>query len=161
MKKLPFSYLILSAVISASVALFSSPTTSIAAPAKKVAIKKAQVEETQEAIQKKFEQFALKQLESFNRTTLYSEKRKKVEKNPDGTYTASYTHFDKESIKCSFKPAENATSDVKYIGNFSYLQQEFKATGATEKAALAGPFKKNMQTPVSELVKYKKGNWSY
>ncbi len=85
---------------------------------------------------------------------------KEVKRQPDGSYTARYMAVDPDSLETSYNPTEN-NKTVLYIGRMNYHEVEYISMGTDQKQALAGPFNENNRTPITELIKYKAGKWTY
>ncbi len=85
---------------------------------------------------------------------------KEVTRQSDGSYTARYMAVDPDSLQTSYNPTEN-NKTVLYIGRMNYHEVEYISMGKDQKQALAGPFSENNRTPITELIKYKSGKWTY
>ena len=95
---------------------------------------------------------------SMNRQIKPGINTKQVTKTPDG-YRAHYTAVDPDSLNTSYSPSEHKI--VPYIGRMMYHEVEYVSSGKTEKDALAGPFSEVNRRPMTELIKYMKGKWTY
>lgn len=134
---------------------------SAAAAAKKDTVQaSAKATESPEVLQKKLLEFGESVAASFNRCVMPSEAKKKVEKNADGTYTATYVGIDPKSLSASYKQAIDPKSPVKYIGTLNYDEVTYTCTAKTKADAGKGPFK-NARVRTTELVKYVNGKWTY
>ena len=85
-------------------------------------------------------------------------KSKQITKTPDG-FRAHYNAVDPDSLTTSYSPSEHKI--VPYVGRMMYHEVEYVCIGKTEKDALAGPFSEVNRRPMTELIKYMKGKWTY
>lgn len=85
--------------------------------------------------------------------------QKEVKKQADGTYMARYMAVDPDSLETRYKPTENKV--ILYIGHMNYHEVEYVCVGKSKEQALAGPFNETNREPITELVKYKAGKWTY
>ncbi|SBV95251.1 conserved exported hypothetical protein [uncultured delta proteobacterium] len=85
---------------------------------------------------------------------------KEVKRQPDGSFMARYMAVDPDSLVTSYNPTDN-NKTIKYIGRMNYHEVEYVCTGKDQKQALAGPFNESNRTPITELIKYKGGKWTY
>ena len=85
---------------------------------------------------------------------------KEVKRQPDGTFLARYMIVDPDSLQTSYDPIDG-NKTIKYIGRMQYHEVEYVCSGKDQKQAMAGPFSESNRVPVTELVKYKQGKWSY
>ena len=85
---------------------------------------------------------------------------KEVQRQPDGSFLARYMAVDPDSLETSYDPI-TGNKTVKYIGRMQYHEVEYVCSGKDQKQALAGPFNEANRAPVTELIKYKLGKWSY
>lgn len=129
-------------------------------PVAKAPAKAAKKEENQAEVQAKLDTFARGLIVNLNTYCIPSEKKKNIVKNSDGTYTAYYKAIDPRSLLTSFRPPESSKV-ITYVGDINYQEVDYKCTAKTEAAALKGPFVEAERMPIRELVKYKKGKWSY
>ena len=104
--------------------------------------------------------FAKDCLVRMNKQRRPSISHKEVVKQPDGTFMARYMVFDADSLETSYNPTDN-NKTIKYIGRMNYHEVEYVCKGKDQKQALAGPFNESNRTPVTELIKYKAGKWTY
>lgn len=116
--------------------------------------------ESQEVLTKKLHEFGLGVAESYNRCVKGNKKKKDIEKNTDGTYTAVYHEIDPQSITCTYRDSSNPNGPVKYIGTLNYSEVKYVCTAPTRAAAEKGPFVQ-YRTNTTELVKYVNGKWTY
>lgn len=85
--------------------------------------------------------------------------QKEVKKQADGTYMARYMAVDPDSLETRYKPTENKV--ILYIGHMIYHEVEYVSVGKNKEQALAGPFNETNREPITELIKYKSGKWTY
>lgn len=85
---------------------------------------------------------------------------KEVKRQPDGTYMARYMAVDPDTLETSYNPTEN-NKTIKFIGRMDYHEIEYVSIGKDQKQALAGPFNETNRTPITELIKFKSGKWTY
>jgi hypothetical protein len=142
----------------------AAPAQSKAAPAagRKTASIPASpaVQNSDEVLHKKLEEFGREAIEKMNKHALPSLGKKEVKKNADGSYTARYVAIDPGSLRVSFKKAEPA-GVVSHIGYLHYVEREYFCTAATEDAAKNGHFEPKINKGQTELIKYVRGKWSY
>ena len=129
-------------------------------PVAKAPAKAAKKGENQAEVQSKLDTFARNLIVNLNTYCIPSEKKKNVVKNSDGSYTASYKAIDPQSLLTSFRTPESSKA-ITYVGDINYHEVDYTCTAKTEAAALKGPFVEAERMPIRELVKYKKGKWSY
>ncbi|SHN67565.1 hypothetical protein [Desulfovibrio litoralis] len=115
--------------------------------------------DTPEVVQQKLDSFAQKLVVDLNKNMLNGENHKEV-KQVNGQYVASYCVIDKNSLHTSYAPPSKSTA-ITYVGYLKYQEVSYQATGKTKAEALAGPFKETSRVPLTELIKYNKGKWSY
>jgi hypothetical protein len=111
-------------------------------------------------VQKALDDFARQIITSINRTVLPSASKKEVIQNSDGTFTARYIEVDPSTVATSYKEPEDNRS-VAYIGYMDYVEVEYICTARNRKDALSGPFMVNRRVPLTELIKYVRGKWTY
>lgn len=115
---------------------------------------------TMEELQKKLDEFAVKNAKSMNGCILPSKNKKEVKKNSDGSWTARYLEVDLDSISTTVKKTDNS-SIMKYSGSLRYQEVEWTCTASTKKAAESGPFVvKRRETVTEPVIKYLKGRWT-
>ena len=131
-----------------------APVGKQAAPAPELTLATAQPSEN-DAIKKSLDTFAKDCLVRMNKVT-----HKATQKLPNGTYMATYMEYDSNSLETSYSPVVN-NKTIKYIGRMHYVEIEYTCTGKNAKEALAGPYTEANRTPVTELIKYKAGKWTY
>lgn len=85
--------------------------------------------------------------------------QKEVKKQADGTYMARYMAVDPDSLETRYKSTENKV--ILYIGHMVYHEVEYVSVGKNREQALAGPFNEVNREPITELIKYKSGKWTY
>lgn len=131
----------------------------LAASAKKSSGKKAP--ESIEVVQKKLDEFALKNAKSINACILPSENKKEFTRNKDGSWTARYISVDVSSMTTSVKKTDNPNSIMPYSGSIRYKEIEYICTAPTKDAAGKGPFKAARTEMVTEpVIKYINGRWT-
>lgn len=86
--------------------------------------------------------------------------KKEVKCQPDGMFMARYLAVDPDSLQTSYSPTDGHKT-ITHIGRMDYHEVEYVSVGKNQKQALAGPFNEVNRSPVTELIKYKKGKWSY
>jgi hypothetical protein len=111
-------------------------------------------------IQQKLDVFARQIITSINRAVLPSSSKKEVVQNADGTFTARYIEVDPSTVATSYRQPEDNKS-VTYVGYMDYVEIEYVCTAGNRKDALNGPFKVRSRAPLTELVKYVRGKWTY
>ena len=115
--------------------------------------------DTPERLQQDLDSFAKKCVISMNSQLRPGLHTKEVAPHPNGGYVARYMVVDADSLQTSYNPAENKY--VQYVGKMIYHEVEYSSTGTTKEQALAGPFNEVNRVPVTELIKYMKGKWTY
>ncbi len=113
-----------------------------------------------EKLQADLDVFAKKCVISMNNQLKPGLKSKEVNPHPSGGYVARYMTVDPDSLTTSYNPTEN-NKYVQYIGKMLYHEVEYSCVGQTKEQALAGPFNEVNRIPVTELIKYMKGKWTY
>jgi hypothetical protein len=111
-------------------------------------------------VQQKLDDFARQTISSINRAVLPSASKKEVTQNADGTFTARYIEVDPATISTSYKQPDD-TKIVAYIGYMDYVEIEYVCTAKNRKDALNGPFTARHRVPLTEIIKYVKGKWTY
>ncbi|MDR2161089.1 MAG: hypothetical protein LBO77_02975 [Desulfovibrio sp.] len=111
-------------------------------------------------VQQKLDAFARRTISSINRAVLPSSLKKEVSRNNDGTFTARYIEVDPDTISTSYLTPEDSAL-VSYIGYMHYVEIEYICTARDQKGALNGPFIPRKRAPVTEIIKYIKGKWTY
>lgn len=106
------------------------------------------------------EAFAKNCITSMNKQRRPGISHKEVKRQADGSYMARYMAVDPDSLTISYNPTEN-NKTIKYIGRMDYHEVEYVCTGKDQKQAMAGPFNEANRTPITELIKYKSGKWTY
>lgn len=129
-----------------------------AAAAKKSAAKPA-VAENDDAVQKKLDDFATSTISQMDKHRLDGEARKKVQM-VNGQYVATYCSVDRQSIRTSFKKPQSSSA-ITYVGYMRYHEVNYECSGKTKEEAMAGPFKEVARQPLTELIKYQQGRWTY
>jgi hypothetical protein len=114
----------------------------------------------EDQVQKTLDDFARQIVTSINRTVLPSASKKEVIQNSDGTFTARYIEVDPSTVATSYKQPEDNRS-VGYIGYMDYVEVEYVCTARNRKDALSGPFTVHRRVPLTELIKYVRGKWTY
>jgi len=142
----------------------STPTqTASAKPASARAGQKVPAKKASDAGDKvgtSLETFAKNCITSMNKQRRPGISHKEVKRQADGSYMARYMAVDPDSLAISYNPTEN-NKTIKYIGRMDYHEVEYVCTGKDQKQALAGPFSEANRTPITELIKYKSGKWTY
>lgn len=113
-----------------------------------------------EKVQTALDVFAKDCIIRMNRQRRPGISHKEVKRQSDGTYLARYMAVDPDSLATSYNPTEN-NKTIKFIGRMDYHEVEYICTGKDQKQALAGPFSETNRTPITELIKYKSGKWTY
>ncbi len=106
------------------------------------------------------EVFALDIIDKINVHSLHAENKKKVVKNPDGTYSAHYKAVDRKSLRTSYSKPDNAKS-IAFIGHIAYEEVSYVCVGENAAAVKNAPCKELLREPMQELVKHKNGRWTY
>jgi hypothetical protein len=114
----------------------------------------------EDQVQQKLDVFARQTISSINRAVLPSASKKEVVQNADGTFTARYIEVDPSTIVTSYRTPEDNKS-VAYIGYMDYVEIEYVCTAKDRKDALSGPFTVRRRAPLTELIKYVRGKWTY
>jgi hypothetical protein len=127
------------------------------APVKHLA---AQGSSAEDQIQQKLDVFAQQIISAINRAVLPSVSKKEVIQNADGTFTARYIEVDPSTVATSYRQPEDNKA-VAYVGYMNYVEIEYVCTARNRKDALTGPFTVRSRAPLTELVKYVKGKWTY
>ena len=116
--------------------------------------------ETQdERLHRQLMEFMHKTIASMNRQRKPGINTKEVKRTSNGKYVAHYIAVDANSLEAKYKVTQNKT--VPYVGQVVYYEIKYTCTGDTERQALAGPFSENDRVPVTELIKYMRGRWTY
>ncbi len=115
--------------------------------------------ESPERLQQDLDVFAKKCVVSMNNQLKPGPKNKEVAPHPNGGYVARYMTVDPDSLQTSYNSSANKY--VKYIGKMIYHEVEYSCTAPTREQALAGPFSEINRVPITELIKYMKGKWTY
>lgn len=120
----------------------------------------AQQKTSGDNIQNALDSFAKGCITSMNRQRRPGIYQKEVQRQPDGTFMARYLAVDPDSLKTSYSPTEGHKT-ITHIGRMDYHEVEYTSIGKNQQQALAGPFNEVNRSPVTELIKYKLGKWSY
>ncbi len=137
----------------------SAPAKGKAAPVKKSAQAPVPVAAADpEKLQQDLDVFAKSCVVNMNNQIKPGIRTKQLTKTPEG-FQAHYIAVDPDSLSTSFSPSEHKI--VPYIGRMMYHEVEYVCMGKTEKEALAGPFNEVNRRPMTELIKYMKGKWTY
>lgn len=115
--------------------------------------------ENDDVVQKKLDDFASNAVTTLDKHRLDGETRKKVQM-VNGQYVASYCSIDRRSIQTSFKKPEFSNA-ITYVGYMKYHEVNYECSGKTKEEAMAGPFKEVARQPLTELIKYQQGRWTY
>lgn len=136
--------------------------TAVALKTKKGSVKPAAKGSTDDPVRLKEEldHFAKDCIMRMNKQRRPGISHKEVKRQPDGTFLARYMAVDIDSLETSFNPT-NGNKTIKYIGSMRYHEVEYVSSGKNQKQALAGPFSEANRVPITELIKFKKGKWSY
>lgn len=110
------------------------------------------------SLQKDLDVFAISCVAKMNEQMMPGIKSKQVVRVPEG-YQAKYTAVDPNSLTTSYRPSEHKI--VPYVGRMMYHEVEYVCVGKTREEALAGPFSEVTRRPMTELIKYMKGKWTY
>ena len=124
------------------------------------AAKTAQPAIASDKIQSALEVFAKGCVTNMNKQRKPGIYQKEVKRQPDGTFMARYLAVDPDSLQTSYNPTEGHKT-ISHIGRMDYHEVEYVCVGKNQQQALAGPFSEVNRSPVTELIKYKKGQWSY
>lgn len=111
-------------------------------------------------IQSALELFAKGCVTNMNKQRKPGINQKEVKRQPDGTFMARYLAVDPDSLQTSYNPTDGHKT-ISHIGRMDYHEVEYVCVGKNQKQALAGPFSEVNRSPVTELIKFKKGKWSY
>ncbi|CAK7011996.1 MAG: hypothetical protein DELT_02123 [Desulfovibrio sp.] len=111
-------------------------------------------------IQHSLDTFAKSCIASMNKQRKPGIHQKEVKRQPDGTFMARYVAVDPDSLQTSYNETEGSKT-ISHIGRMDYHEVEYVCIGKSQKQALAGPFNEVNRSPVMELIKYKRGKWSY
>ncbi|MDR2076105.1 MAG: hypothetical protein LBP61_04130 [Desulfovibrio sp.] len=134
-----------------------SPVEGKSAPQKLLSPQSASADDQ---VQKKLDAFARQTISSINRAVLPSASKKEVVQNADGTFTARYIEVDPNTLATSYRQPEDNKA-VAYVGYLDYVEVEYVCTARNRADALNGPFTVRRRAPLTELIKYIKGKWTY
>ena len=137
----------------------ATPAKPAAKPVAKKSSGKTVVAENDDVVQKKLEDFASNTITTLDKHRLDGETRKKVQM-VNGQYVATYCSIDRQSVKTSFKKPEFSNA-ITYVGYMRYHEVNYACSGKTKEEAMAGPFKEVARQPLTELIKYQQGRWTY
>lgn len=138
----------------------STPNQAASATATKSGSTASKKADSTDKVSMSLETFAKSCITSMNKQRRPGISHKEVKRQADGSYMARYMAVDPDSLAISYNPTEN-NKTIKYIGRMDYHEVEYVCTGKDQKQALAGPFNEANRTPITELIKYKSGKWTY
>ncbi len=137
-----------------------TPSAALKAAANQTAANAGQSDPLGDPLKKSLDAFAHDCIVTMNKHRKPGIGSKEVTRQPDGTYMARYMAVDMDSLVTSYNPT-NGNKTIKYIGRMIYHEVEYVSTGKNQKQAMAGPFNESNRTPITELIKYKAGKWTY
>lgn len=125
-----------------------------------VASKTPQPQASSDRIKSSLDTFARNCITTMNKQRMPGIYQKEVKRQPDGTFMARYLAFDPDSLETSYNPTTGYKT-ITHIGRMDYHEVEYVSLGPDQKQALAGPFNEVNRFPITELIKYKQGKWTY
>jgi hypothetical protein len=130
-----------------------------AAPVARKTVAPKKKETVEERMQRQLVEFMQKTITSMNRQRKPGINAKEVTRTSNGMYKARYLFVEPESLVASHKATGKKA--VPYVGQVVYYEIEYVSIGATERQAQAGPFRESDRMPITEIIKYMRGKWTY
>lgn len=118
----------------------------------------AQLSEQEKTVYEQLEKFARSHITKSNSQIVPNKRSPKVEKH-NKAYVASYVEFDPNSLSIELIPTPHRKYD--YLAKVRYREDMYQSRAESKNAALKGNFTVASKRFLTEMPKYRQGQWKF